>query len=277
MSNNWGQNKPPIGSTVNWSHPLSKGLVGAWLMNEGAGNRINDLSKNKNNLINTNANWITTNKNKSLNFNGIDSVLISEKTSNTGINFSTEFSLLAVYKGIASGTGFNLGRNNPDTSGNFIWSLPNIGGKQSFTIRNVVDIVDTGSIVSGNYFSTFIITHYSNLYNFYIDGILNSSVIDNNNISNFTSKLMFGAFGAYGIYSVGILNIVEFFNYRLSNYEIKELSINPYQFIYKPSRRIYYLAPTGGWTHNINGISNANIGKIAGVSLEDIAAVNGVS
>ena len=28
---------PPLGSQINWGHPLSKGLVGCWLMNEGRG------------------------------------------------------------------------------------------------------------------------------------------------------------------------------------------------------------------------------------------------
>src|SRR4030042_101428 len=30
-------NKPPLGSQINWGHPLSRGLVGCWLMNEGGG------------------------------------------------------------------------------------------------------------------------------------------------------------------------------------------------------------------------------------------------
>ncbi len=40
--------KPLIGTQVNWGHPLSRGLVGCWLMNEGAGDRIYDLSLNGN-------------------------------------------------------------------------------------------------------------------------------------------------------------------------------------------------------------------------------------
>jgi hypothetical protein len=40
--------KPPLGQQINWSHPLSKGLVGCWLMNEGSGDRIYDVSGNNN-------------------------------------------------------------------------------------------------------------------------------------------------------------------------------------------------------------------------------------
>lgn len=41
-------NKPLLGTPINWSHPLAKGLVGCWLMNEGSGDRVNDYSGNQN-------------------------------------------------------------------------------------------------------------------------------------------------------------------------------------------------------------------------------------
>jgi len=40
--------KPLLGVPVNWSHPLARGLVGCYLMNEGGGNKIYDLSGNQN-------------------------------------------------------------------------------------------------------------------------------------------------------------------------------------------------------------------------------------
>ena len=40
--------KPLLGVPVNWSHPLARGLVCCWLMNEGGGNKIYDLSGNGN-------------------------------------------------------------------------------------------------------------------------------------------------------------------------------------------------------------------------------------
>lgn len=39
-----GQTKPKPGVMINPAHPLSKGLVGCWLFNEGAGSRANDIS-----------------------------------------------------------------------------------------------------------------------------------------------------------------------------------------------------------------------------------------
>lgn len=47
--------KPPLGTQINWSNPLTKSLVGCWLLNEGSGNKANDLLR-ASNLINFNAN-----------------------------------------------------------------------------------------------------------------------------------------------------------------------------------------------------------------------------
>lgn len=40
--------KPPLGTPINWSHPLAKGLAGFWAFQEGGGDRANDLSGNAN-------------------------------------------------------------------------------------------------------------------------------------------------------------------------------------------------------------------------------------
>ncbi len=36
--------KPPVGSQIDWGHPLSKGLVGCWLMNEGYGKKFRNIA-----------------------------------------------------------------------------------------------------------------------------------------------------------------------------------------------------------------------------------------
>jgi len=39
--------KPVLGSQIRLGHPLAKGLVGCWLMNEGSGDKVQDLSGNQ--------------------------------------------------------------------------------------------------------------------------------------------------------------------------------------------------------------------------------------
>lgn len=42
--------KPPKGTLIQRGHPFVRGLVGCWLMNEGGGNIVNDLSGNGKNI-----------------------------------------------------------------------------------------------------------------------------------------------------------------------------------------------------------------------------------
>lgn len=44
QSKPWGRTEPPPGSQVDWGDPISKGLIGCWLCNEGAGALLRDLA-----------------------------------------------------------------------------------------------------------------------------------------------------------------------------------------------------------------------------------------
>jgi len=59
--------KPPVGAVLNKHHPLAKGLVGAWLFNEGRGKRAYDRSGNGNNAtLLANASWSVSTKGTAL-------------------------------------------------------------------------------------------------------------------------------------------------------------------------------------------------------------------
>jgi hypothetical protein len=71
--------KPPLGSQINWGHPLSRGLVGCFLFNEGGGNLVRNsaiekpypsvhLSNNNGTIVG--ADWVGTQKGIGLYFNG---------------------------------------------------------------------------------------------------------------------------------------------------------------------------------------------------------------
>ncbi len=42
--------KPLLGRQINWAHPLAKGLIGCWVMNEGSGNKLFNLVNREYNL-----------------------------------------------------------------------------------------------------------------------------------------------------------------------------------------------------------------------------------
>jgi len=52
-----GWQKPFRGTQLNRAHPLSKGLAGRWVFNEGSGGLVNDLAGNSNNITLTGTNW----------------------------------------------------------------------------------------------------------------------------------------------------------------------------------------------------------------------------
>jgi hypothetical protein len=62
--------KPPVGSRINWSHSLSRGLVGCWLFNEGAGNRVIDISSGNHGSVNDGPVWVSGKEGKALSFDG---------------------------------------------------------------------------------------------------------------------------------------------------------------------------------------------------------------
>lgn len=43
-------NKPILGAQIDWSDPLSQGLVGCWLFNEGGGSQAFDIASKRNNV-----------------------------------------------------------------------------------------------------------------------------------------------------------------------------------------------------------------------------------
>lgn len=52
--------KPMLGQQINWAHPLSKDLLGYWVMNEGSGNKVFDLTGNGNHgTFQANTAWAT--------------------------------------------------------------------------------------------------------------------------------------------------------------------------------------------------------------------------
>ena len=71
----YGKVKPVVGSTINWGHPLAKGLVGCWLMNERRGNKVRDISNHGNHGTNIGVNWKSSILGNSLDFDGTDSAV----------------------------------------------------------------------------------------------------------------------------------------------------------------------------------------------------------
>jgi hypothetical protein len=128
IRSHYGREKPPLGVLPDPQHPLQKGIVGQWLMNEGGGGTAYDLSGNRNHGTLTNmANPPTASSGwtgKGLSFDGVNDYVDSgysglNLNSNFTINYwmkTTDSNVVAtgIYPvGVYDGTGYiYAGRNN---------------------------------------------------------------------------------------------------------------------------------------------------------------------
>ena len=115
--------KPFRGMQINRSHPLAKGLVGCWVMNEATGGKVFDLSGNDNNGTITSADWVAD----GLDFNGSSDYVVSIDTNDVG-DYSKDFTVSIMFASTDTGSGSSRGQ----LVGQAAW-LSN-GGKPGFRI-----------------------------------------------------------------------------------------------------------------------------------------------
>ena len=94
-------NKPYRGMQVNKAHPLARGLIGCWVMNEATGDIVFDLSGGGNHGANNGADWVAD----GLDFDGASDLVIVDDTPQL---FQTnEFTIYIRYKSNANNDGLN--------------------------------------------------------------------------------------------------------------------------------------------------------------------------
>jgi len=86
--------KPPRGILLNKTHPLARGLVGCWLMNEGTGGKLYDLSANGNHgTFVGDTHWAAGKYGSCLSFDGDGDYV---EMSSSGADWTEDFSQLTV-------------------------------------------------------------------------------------------------------------------------------------------------------------------------------------
>jgi len=229
-------NKPPIGSQIDWGHPLSKGLVGCWLMNEGSGVKIYDLCKNATGIFDTGAiTWKPSLKGIGVNFGNSSTANI-----NLGNNpiFSVPnftFSIYAIALKKTTGSQSLFCKTTNTGSGGFYlrvggWSgYGKIGG-------GVVEVLATDFTVNTWNHVALVLSSTNLIY--YLNGKQSVSTakagIGINGIANST---FIGRLGDYtgGQFWDGDISVVYFYSRALSPSEIQQLYQDPYCFIKPPS------------------------------------------
>lgn len=238
----WGFNKPPVGSKIDWSNPMSNGLVGCFLLNEGAGTKCHNLANNYNIGTLTTAPW-----SKGLGGIGI-------KFSNTaGERVSGTIASLSGSRGLTMAFGFQAtGASN--------YTIGGIGStasdQQAISLRanssTVLGSVLYGRDLSGtfsSYTNKLCVGVYQHKKNgaryLYLNGVRVS--VGNN-----------GSYGGNGAFKIGAAPFSDserfqgwvyfgyYWNRDLSDQECIRICYEPYDVIKYPRRRRYFVAGGGG-------------------------------
>jgi hypothetical protein len=242
--------KPPLGSQINWAHPLANGLVGCALLNEGGGDKVHNLVTQKVGVVKTSDNfhvWVT--KHGGL---GIDSPgnNITNKAASIHINTNSQkMTYFTIFR--AESTGRNAAGNIFDrdyrtmclqtvATNTLRFSSHWAGGTAEFTASNDAIIL--------NQVHSAVVTAY------FRDNAANCSIyVDGKVVLDNASASPFGAHDNHlGDYYLGDCNgtdrdfdgqvfLFYAWNRVLTREEIAHISAHPYSFIQRPKLRILNL------------------------------------
>ena len=133
--------KPPKGAMLNRGHPLARGLKGCWLMNEGGGTIVNDLSGNGNTgiLSGTAPTWIAGSEGPAIDFPGTNEIITLTNTISLvypwSISWRHKADATSIFLGYYNGSANNWLRNDSATSLNLRTTS---GASRAVAIPNIV-------------------------------------------------------------------------------------------------------------------------------------------
>lgn len=249
MRQKWLQ-KPPLGTPINWSHHLAKGLVGFWAFQEGGGDLANDLSGNANHGTLNNmafpptavSGWNAGRKGVGLKFDGSDDYV---DCGNDASLSSSSFTYSAWINITGAGSG----------NYNGIFGYINCGASSSRILLNSTDffvIQDAGvgkihgPNINRNQWYHMVLTFDGTTPLLYIDGKLERTG-DSATFASDTNNIIIGN-GAWlaTYYFNGQIDEVRIYNRALSAEEIKQLYLYPYACFQQPCTAWLYAAAAGG-------------------------------
>ena len=167
--------KPPLGVPINWGHLHSTRQVGCYLLNEGSGSRVNDLSGTANaGTLGGDATWGIGEKGPHLAFAGVDgraALTYSNPFFDCGL---APLSVMAIAKTSAHAETYGNMFRYDNSNANGLFGLRIGLGKLQFLIadaaRTVASVSSTANWNDGNWHS-FVGTRIGASMNVYVDGV----------------------------------------------------------------------------------------------------------
>lgn len=235
--------KPSLGSKINFSHPISKDCLGAWLFNEGSGSSLNDATGRNNGNINS-AYWTINEKSNCLKIDnsnqyavlGTVNKIFQRNTNDVINNFSIVYCLKKI--GMPNG-GWSFGVRNTITNLTTMFGvqIPNTSGDVVFMVGGENE---TNNVLRSSYdsFDGFDIWVFQNTPDtgmqiwkngqLLIQNPKNPSFLSSNNLFVIGDPIT-EAGGSYLGANTGESNFLYIYNRDLTELEIRNLYISPYQ------------------------------------------------
>lgn len=232
MATGWPQ-KPPLGSQLDRSHPLARDLVGYWLLNEGSGNKANDLTGNGNTGTITGAGWGASDRGPALSMDGTSDYV----TVNIAIPENASFTFLCrvnpstlkdynYFFDLTTGTGFYTG---PAISDNFRFAYLNTAAGSEF--RTFTKPTEWAANVWADIVLTVSCSGTNVSCQLYYNGTLRQTLTDP---SGFGADTL-GALSVNSAYAfVGIYDTAAWYNRALTAAEVAQLYREPFCLIARP-------------------------------------------
>lgn len=260
---NFLNSKPPVGTPLNKSHPLQRDLVGFWLMNEGAGSGITDISDNGNNGLlsgivsggSSTSGWKGGVTGSSVLFDGVDDVV--NITTFEGYPSSTSARSTSFwFKQLRRSNGVNSAMFEVYTSGQgFIVQFAQIGGvvylftDAVFGLNNItLSGAEIPTLGVWNH-CVFSITESLN-YTYYLNGRLAKSGTLGTTYTPTNGATRIGRrnSGVSG-YTNGFIDNVRYYKRALNSNDVNLLYNQPYIDFHRPTYRFFSTPPilTRSW------------------------------
>ncbi len=234
--------KPPFGSYIDWSNPITQKMVGCWIFNEYTGSYLNDLSLHDNINDALTAAWCA----QGLLFNGHQYVTVPNSDS---LNISDQITVrvkgLFTQK-IAGDYPYVACKYIGGANGITSWSMQWHDTANALRFEAVVNgtVVDIDSIFtpSTNVWYDWIGIFDGSFVKAYINNELQNSIAASGVLDTNTYPVAFGGgllnTGFYYLcYLYGILQFAQIWNRALSADEVAQLYSEPYCFVNWPTRK----------------------------------------
>lgn len=240
-------NKPLLGNRIDPEHPLSKGLVGAWLFNEGSGNRIYDLSGNGNDGVTQNIDfvdggWRPGRTGHAFLFDGLNDYI--DCGSNRSLDVDTAITI-----------GAWINKNTDDIHEAIVAKDKHYGNDSDCYSLRITDVnkfslalrIGAGNpllhsnatILVADEWTHVIGTYDNSFMKIYVNGQLDNEnpQVGNLNVNNAIDLIIGDRSVKDGLRAFdGLIDVPYIWNRALSAQEVQDLYINPYGFIYQPNK-----------------------------------------